>query len=134
MLLRREGHAVNRKRTCRLYREGGVSVRRRKRGFYAPGERRPLRKPSAPNIRVGTAFVSDDLADDKPRNRRLFISPASCGTAETQVYPLYSNARVLPCPTGRLRFTRSAADRPALCALSMLLELEEVSRIRPSFG
>jgi putative transposase len=65
VLLRREGHAVNRKRTYRLYREAGLSVRRRKRKRYALGERRPLPKPSAPNISWSMDFVSDGLADGR---------------------------------------------------------------------
>ena len=65
VLLRREGYAVNRKRTYRLYREAGLAVRRRKRKRYAPAERRPLPQPVAANISWSMDFVSDGLADGR---------------------------------------------------------------------
>lgn len=65
VLLRREGHAVNRKRTYRLYREAGLAVRRRKRKRYAPAERRPLPQPVTANISWSMDFVSDGLADGR---------------------------------------------------------------------
>ncbi len=49
VLLRREGHVVNRKRAYRLDRDAGLAVRRRKRKRIGPVERRPLPKPTAPN-------------------------------------------------------------------------------------
>lgn len=65
VLLRREGHLVNRKRTYRLYRAAGLAVKRRKRKRYALGERRPLPKPIAANISWSMDFVSDRLADGR---------------------------------------------------------------------
>ena len=65
VLLRREGFAVNRKRTYRLYREAGLAVRRRKRKRYALGDRRPLPKPDAANRSWSMDFVSDGLADGR---------------------------------------------------------------------
>jgi putative transposase len=65
VLLRREGHAVNRKRTYRLYRDAGLAVKRRKRKRYAIGERRPLPKPTAANISWSMDFVADALADGR---------------------------------------------------------------------
>jgi putative transposase len=65
VLLRREGHTINRKRTYRLYREAGLAVRRRKRKQYALGDRRPLPKPIAPNVSWSMDFVADGLADGR---------------------------------------------------------------------
>ena len=65
VLLRREGHQINRKRTYRLYREAGLAVLRRKRKRYAIGDRRPLPKPVAANVSWSMDFVSDGLADGR---------------------------------------------------------------------
>ena len=51
VLLRREGHAVNRKKTQRLYREEGLSVRRRRGRKKATGTRAPLLTVAVPNAR-----------------------------------------------------------------------------------
>jgi putative transposase len=65
VLLRREGFAVNRKRVQRLYREAGLTVRRRKRKRIGPVERHPLPKPVDANISWSMDFVSDGLADGR---------------------------------------------------------------------
>src|ERR1700693_3619829 len=65
ILLRREGWAVNRKLTYRLYREAGLAVRRRKRKRIGPFERKPLPKPTAANRSWSMDFVSDGLADGR---------------------------------------------------------------------
>ncbi len=65
IMLRREGWAVNRKLTYRLYREAGLAVRRRKRKRIGPFERRPLPKPDAANQSWSMDFVSDGLADGR---------------------------------------------------------------------
>jgi putative transposase len=51
VLLRREGHAVNKKRIQRLYREERLTVRRRGGRKRAMGTRRPIATPLAPNQR-----------------------------------------------------------------------------------
>src|SRR5580658_11057136 len=51
VLLRREGHAVNRKRVQRLYREERLMVRRRGGRKRAIGTRRPMVMPLAANKR-----------------------------------------------------------------------------------
>ncbi len=63
--LRREGWAVNKKRVYRLYREAGLAVRRRKRKRIGPVERRPLPKPTAPNLSWSMDFIADGLADGR---------------------------------------------------------------------
>ena len=65
VMLRREGHAVNRKRVQRLYHEEKLSVRRRGGRKRAMGTRRPLETPLAANQRWSLDFVSDQLTDGR---------------------------------------------------------------------
>ena len=65
VLLRREGFVVNRKRVQRLYREAGLTVRRRKRKRIGLVERQPLPEPTAPNISWSMDFVADGLGDGR---------------------------------------------------------------------
>ena len=64
VLLRREGHLVNRKLVQRLYREEGLTVRRRRRKRVAV-PRTPLAPPAGANERWSMDFVSDALADGR---------------------------------------------------------------------
>lgn len=64
VLLRREGHGVNRKLVQRLYREEGLTVRRRRRKRAAV-PRTPLAPPLGANERWSMDFVSDALADGR---------------------------------------------------------------------
>jgi len=61
VLLRRQGHMVNHKRTERLYRELNLSLRLRKRAKRASAIRVPAERPSAPNQRWSMDFVCDQL-------------------------------------------------------------------------
>jgi putative transposase len=65
VLLRREGHAVNRKRVQRIYREERLTVRRRGGRKRALGARRPIETPQAANQRWSLDFVSDQLTDGR---------------------------------------------------------------------
>jgi len=65
VLLLREGHAVNRKRVQRLYREERLTVRRRGGRKRAIGTRRPIEVPLAANQRWSLDFVSDQLTDGR---------------------------------------------------------------------
>lgn len=65
MLLRREGHVVNRKRTQRLYREEGLSVRKRRGRQRATGTRAPLLTVAAPNARWSVDVVHDQFAQGR---------------------------------------------------------------------
>ena len=69
VLLRREGLVQNRKKTERLYREEGLTVRRRRGRKRATGTRAPLLLPALPNTRWSIDFVHDQLAS----GRRLRI-------------------------------------------------------------
>ncbi|SFS29865.1 putative transposase [Brevundimonas viscosa] len=74
VLLRREGHAVNRKRVQRLYREEKLSVRRRGGRKRAMGTRRPLETPLGANQRWSLDFVSDQLTDGRRFRTREALS------------------------------------------------------------
>src|SRR5271169_3534178 len=63
VLLRREGHAVNKKRVQRIYREERLTVRRRGGRKRAIGTRRPIETPLAANQRWSLDFVADQLTD-----------------------------------------------------------------------
>jgi putative transposase len=65
VLLRREGHVINKKRTQRLYREERLMVRRRGGRKRAIGTRRPLETPLAANQRWSLDFVSDQFTDGR---------------------------------------------------------------------
>jgi len=71
VLLRREGHHCNHKLVYRLYREAGLSMRRRRRKRVA-FPRQPLAPPAGPNERWSMDFVTDALADGR-RFRSLTI-------------------------------------------------------------
>jgi putative transposase len=65
VMLRREGHVVNRKRVQRLYREEKLTVRRRGGRKRAMGTRRPLDEPRVANQRWSLDFVSDRMTDGR---------------------------------------------------------------------
>ena len=65
VMLRREGHAVNKKRVQRIYREEKLTVRRRGGRKRAMGTRRPLEIPLAANQRWSLDFVSDQMTDGR---------------------------------------------------------------------
>lgn len=65
VLLRHEGWTMNWKKTYRLYREAGLTVRRRKRKRIGAFERKPLARPSAVNQSWSMDFIADGLADGR---------------------------------------------------------------------
>jgi putative transposase len=65
VLLRREGHAVNKKRLQRIYREERLTVRRRGGRKRALGTRRPIETPVAANQRWSLDFVADQFSDGR---------------------------------------------------------------------
>lgn len=64
-MLKREGCRRNRKLVQRLYREEGLSVRRRKRRRMAAVARSPMPSPLRENERWSIDFVRDTLADGR---------------------------------------------------------------------
>ena len=74
-LLRREGHAVNRKRVYRLYKAAGLAVRRRTRRKLRASRPLPSVAVMRPNERWSMDFVHDYLADGR-RLRTLNVVDA----------------------------------------------------------
>ncbi|MBK7043740.1 MAG: IS3 family transposase [Rhodanobacteraceae bacterium] len=64
--LRAEGHRINHKRTARLYREHGLSLRRRRRRRLPERVRTPLLQPIEPNYSWSLDFMHDALASGRP--------------------------------------------------------------------
>lgn len=62
VLLRREGIIVNRKKVQRLYREEGLTVRKRRGRKRATGSRAPILSEARPNARWSVDFVHDQFA------------------------------------------------------------------------
>src|SRR3984885_13322349 len=65
ILLRAEGHVLNRKKTQRLYREEGLTVRKRKSRKRATGMRAPILVEARPNARWSVDFVHDQLSNGR---------------------------------------------------------------------
>lgn len=63
VLICRDGRALSRKRTWRLDREKGLSVRRRRSRKQAFGTRAPLVTDAMANARWSVDFIEDQLAD-----------------------------------------------------------------------
>lgn len=61
LLLEREGLRMNEKKLFRLYKDEGLSVRRRRGRKRATGTRAPMTIPQGPNQRWSLDFVSDAL-------------------------------------------------------------------------
>jgi len=72
LLLRREGLVINHKRTERIYREEGLSLRKRKRRKTAAQNRVILPTPTRPNERWSMDFVTDSIVTGR-RFRALVI-------------------------------------------------------------
>jgi len=68
VLLRREGHAVNRKRVQRIYREEKLTVRRRGGRKRAMGTRRPIETPVAANQRWSLELASPPFGSSPTRS------------------------------------------------------------------
>ncbi len=65
VMLWREGHAVNKKRVQRIYREKKLMVSRRGVRKRVMGTRRPLEIPLVANQRWSLDFVSDQMIDGR---------------------------------------------------------------------
>ena len=71
ILLAREGIVMNHKKLLRLYREEGLTVRRRRGRKRATGTRAPMTLPQGPNQRWSLDFVADAL--DWGRRFRVLV-------------------------------------------------------------
>lgn len=65
ILLKREGWELNWKKLYRIYREEGLTVRKRGGRKHAIGTRAPMAIPQEPNQRWSLDFVSDALSDGR---------------------------------------------------------------------
>ena len=65
ILLKREGWEVNWKKLYRLYKEEGLTVRKRGGRKRAIGTRAPMAIPQGPNQRWSLDFVSDTLSEGR---------------------------------------------------------------------
>ena len=65
ILLRREGVQANHKRIERLYRQAGLTVRKRRKRARIALERQPLLLPGGPNEVWSMDFVMDRLEDGR---------------------------------------------------------------------
>lgn len=81
-LLRREGYLINHKRTERLYREEGLSLRRKKRRKRGSHLRVVLAGPERVNHHWSMDFVADSLYN----GRRCVFSPWSTTSAKSVPY------------------------------------------------
>ena len=72
LMLRRDGFAVNHKRTERIYREEGLSLRKRKRKKVTAQERVIMPVPTNPNERWSIDFVMDSIVTGR-RFRALVV-------------------------------------------------------------
>lgn len=64
-VLKAEGLVINHKRTERIYRQEGLSLRRRRRRKLPSARRVPLEAPTAPNQRWSMDFIHDQLSDGR---------------------------------------------------------------------
>ena len=94
VLLRREGHAVNRKRVYRLYREEGLAVRRRKRKRVAVA-RQPLPLPTRLNEGWAIDFMSDVLSGGRRYRILNVVDVLSRESLASEVDTSLSAARVI---------------------------------------
>src|SRR5512137_656673 len=72
VMLKREGLVINHKRTERIYREEGLSLRRKRRRKGAAGTRLVMPTPQKPNERWSMDFVTDSTITGR-RFRALAI-------------------------------------------------------------
>ena len=105
VLLRREGHAVNKKRVQRLYREERLTVRRRGGRKRALGTRRPMVMPLAADQRWSLDFVSDQLTDG--RRFRILAIVAKRNVENVQVKMAFGGVATIRCD----RLSRSRPSR-----------------------
>lgn len=77
VMLERKGYIMNHKKLYRLYREEGLSVRRRRGRKRARGSRTPMPVPLRPNDRWSMDFVADTFGASR-RLRILAINDDAC--------------------------------------------------------
>ena len=87
VLLRREGWQVNRKKLYRIYKEEGLTVRKRGGRKRALGTRASMAIPQGPNQRWSLDFVSDSLSCGRRfRILNVIIRPLSSNQWRTRAH------------------------------------------------
>ena len=108
LMLEREGIAMNHKKLRRLYREEGLSVRRRRGRKRATGTRHPLAVPERPGQRWSLDFLSDVFGPG-----RRFRILAVLDDFSRECLALVADTSLLRTP-GRARARRTSPPlRPA---------------------
>lgn len=126
VLVRRQGYLVNHKRTERLYRELGLSLRLRKRSKRASFVRVPAALPDGPNQRWSMDFVADQLVtgqrlrcftvvdDFTKESPGILVARSIGGQTVADFFDQLARTRSLPevvvCDNGP-EFTSMALDR-----------------------
>ena len=73
VLLERKGMIMNHKKLYRIYREEGLSVKRRRGRKRARGTRTPMPVAARPNARWSLDFVSDSFGASRKESVRPFV-------------------------------------------------------------
>jgi len=95
VLLRRQGRSVNHKKVYRLYREEGLTVRRRKRKKLAARARVVLPPPQHPNERWSMDFMGDSLASGRQFRILNIVDDCSREAVASEVDSSLPGARVV---------------------------------------
>jgi putative transposase len=109
LLLRREGLVINHKRTERIYREEGLSLRKRKRKKTAAINRVILPAPIRPNERWSMDFVTDSIVTGRRFRALAIVDDYSRECPVIEVDTSLGGARVVGV-LERLRETRGLPE------------------------
>lgn len=109
VLLRREGKIVNHKRVERIYREEGLSLRKRKKKRQTAALRIVLPTPMEPNKRWSMDFVSDQLSDGRKFRSLTIVDDCSRESPAIEVDTSLPGKRVTRV-LDRLAETRGLPD------------------------
>lgn len=109
VLLRREGKIVNHKRVERIYREEGLSLRKRKKKRQTAALRIVLPTPTQPNKRWSMDFVSDQLSDGRKFRSLTIVDDCSRESPAIEVDTSLPGKRVTRV-LDRLADTRGLPD------------------------
>jgi putative transposase len=95
LLLRREGLVINHKRTERIYRDEGLSLRKRKRKKMAAQTRIVLPAPLGPNERWSMDFVTDSIVTGRRFRALAIVDDYSRECPAIEVDTSFGGARVV---------------------------------------
>jgi putative transposase len=95
IMLKRENLVINHKRTERIYREEGLSLRRKRRRKGAAGVRVVIPSPQKPNERWSMDFVTDSIVTGRRFRALAIIDDYSRECPAIEVDTLLGGARVV---------------------------------------